>query len=63
MMTTAVMLFVYLGYLALRSAIVDPVVRARRAAILGTIAVIPGPTGLLLGQYLEKHSSDSISPA
>lgn len=36
--STLLMLVVYLGYLALRRAILDPVVRAKRAAIVGLIA-------------------------
>ena len=38
-LTSTLLLFVvYLGYLALRRAILDPVVRAKRAAVLGLIA-------------------------
>ena len=40
---TAIMFFVYLGYLALRRAITDPEVRARRAAILGIISIVQIP--------------------
>jgi len=40
---TAVMFFVYLGYLALRRGIVDPDLRARRAAWLGILAVVQIP--------------------
>ncbi len=40
---TAIMFFVYLGYLALRRAISDPEVRARRAAILGMLSVVQIP--------------------
>lgn len=43
MMTTAIMLFVYLGYLALRSTIDDPEVRARRSALLGVVAFVQVP--------------------
>ncbi len=43
MASTALMLFVYLGYLALRRATPDPVTRARRSAILGLIAVVQVP--------------------
>ena len=43
LMSTAVMFFVYLGYIALRNAIDDPVIRARRSAILGVVAVIQVP--------------------
>jgi len=40
---TAVMFFVYLGYLALRRSIEDPHLRARRSAVLGIIAVLQLP--------------------
>jgi heme exporter protein C len=40
---TAVMFFVYLGYLALRRGIQDPVVRARRSAWLGILGVVQIP--------------------
>jgi heme exporter protein C len=41
--STALMFFVYLGYLALRRATPDPVARARRSAVLGLVAVIQVP--------------------
>lgn len=37
---TAIMLFVYIGYLALRRAISDPEARARRSAVLGIIGLV-----------------------
>ncbi len=43
MASTALMFFVYLGYLALRRAVNDPTARARRSAILGMIAVVQVP--------------------
>lgn len=43
MMSTAIMFFVYVGYLALRRSIPDPEVRARRSAILGIVAFIQVP--------------------
>jgi len=43
MASTALILFVYLGYLALRRATLDPVARARRSAILGAVAVVQVP--------------------
>ncbi len=43
MASTALMLFVYLGYLALRRATPDPVARAKRSSILGLIAVVQVP--------------------
>jgi heme exporter protein C len=41
--TTAIMFFIYLGYLGLRRGITDPVARARRSGILGIIAVVQIP--------------------
>lgn len=41
--TTAVMFFVYLGYLALRRATLDPTSRARRSAVFGVVAFIKVP--------------------
>lgn len=43
MASTALMFFVYLGYLALRRATPDPVARARRSSILGVVAVVQVP--------------------
>jgi len=40
---TAVMFFVYLGYLALRRSIEDPELRARRSSVLGILAVMQIP--------------------
>ncbi len=40
---TAVMFFVYLGYLALRRSIADPELRGRRAAVYGIVAVLQIP--------------------
>lgn len=36
--STLLMLIVYVGYLALRRAVIDPVVRAKRAAVVGLVA-------------------------
>ena len=41
--TTAVMFFVYLGYLALRRATLDPTSRARRSAAYGVVAFVQVP--------------------
>jgi heme exporter protein C len=41
--STALMFVLYLGYLALRRAIVDPVARAKRAAVLGLISFVNVP--------------------
>jgi heme exporter protein C len=43
MASTALMFFVYLGYLALRRTIADPTSRARRSALLGLVAVVQVP--------------------
>ncbi|MDH4115789.1 MAG: cytochrome c biogenesis protein [Acidimicrobiia bacterium] len=43
MASTALMFFVYLGYLALRRATPDPTQRARRSAVLGLVAVVQVP--------------------
>ncbi|NNC91535.1 MAG: cytochrome c biogenesis protein CcsA [Acidimicrobiia bacterium] len=43
LVTTALLFFVYLGYLALRRAVVDPVQRAQRAAIMGIVAAVQIP--------------------
>ena len=43
MMSTAIMFFVYLGYLALRRSIPDQQVRARRSAIFGIVAFVQVP--------------------
>ena len=43
LVTTALMFFVYLGYLALRRAILDSEVRARRAAVFGVLAFAQVP--------------------
>lgn len=61
--TTAVMLFVYLGYLALRRATPDPTMRARRSAILGAVAVVQVPL-VYFSVYLFRtlHQTPSIRP-
>jgi heme exporter protein C len=61
--TTAVMFFVYLGYLALRGAIDDPVTRARRSAILGAVAVVQVPL-VYFSVFLFRtlHQTPSIRP-
>ena len=43
LVTTAVMFFVYLGYLALRRAVLDPTARARRSAVYGVVAFVQVP--------------------
>ncbi|MGH8944869.1 MAG: cytochrome c biogenesis protein CcsA [Acidimicrobiia bacterium] len=61
--TTAVMFFVYLGYLALRAAVDDPVARARRSAILGAVAVIQVPLVYFsVNLFRTLHQTQSIRP-
>lgn len=61
--TTAVMFFVYLGYLALRGAIDDPVVRARRSAILGVVAVVQVPLVYFsVNLFRTLHQTQSLRP-
>ena len=63
LMSTAVMFFVYLGYMALRNAIADPVVRARRSAILGVVAVIQVPLVYFsVNLFRTLHQTQSIRP-
>lgn len=61
--TTAVMFFVYLGYLALRGSVDDPLVKARRSAILGAIAVIQVPLVYFsVNLFRTLHQTQSIRP-
>jgi heme exporter protein C len=63
LMSTAVMFFVYLGYLALRSSIDDPGIRARRSAILGIIAVVQVPLVYFsVNLFRTLHQGPSIRP-
>lgn len=61
--TTAVMIFVYIAYLVLRQSIPDPEKRAKRSAILGTVAVIQVPL-VYFSVYLVRtlHQTPSIRP-
>ena len=43
LITTALLFFVYLGYLALRRATLDPALRARRSAVFGVVAFVQVP--------------------
>ncbi|MFV1961185.1 MAG: cytochrome c biogenesis protein [Acidimicrobiia bacterium] len=61
--TTAVMFFVYLGYIALRNAVDDPVVKARRSAILGVVAVVQVPLVYFsVNLFRTLHQTQSIRP-
>jgi heme exporter protein C len=63
LMSTAVMFFVYLGYIALRNAIDDPYLRARRSAILGTIAFVQVPLVYFsVNLFRTLHQTQSIRP-
>lgn len=63
LMSTAVMFFVYLGYIALRNAIDDPVVKARRSAILGAIAFVQVPLVYFsVNLFRTLHQTQSLRP-
>lgn len=63
LMSTLVMFFVYLGYIALRNAVDDPVVKARRSAILGAIAVVQVPLVYFsVNLFRTLHQTQSIRP-
>lgn len=63
MATTALMFFVYLGYLALRAASPDPDTAATRASLLGIIAVVQVPLVYFsVNMFRSLHQSQSIRP-
>jgi len=63
LMSTAVMFFVYLGYLSLRNAVDDPTARARRSAILGAVAVVQVPLVYFsVNLFRTLHQTQSIRP-
>lgn len=63
LMTTAVMFFVYVGYIALRNAVDDPKIRARRSAILGAVAVVQVPLVYFsVNLFRTLHQGPSIRP-
>jgi heme exporter protein C len=63
MASTAVLLLVYLGYLALRRATIDPERRADRASILGMVAVIQVPLVYFSVNLVRSlHQTQSIRP-
>jgi heme exporter protein C len=63
MSTTALMFFVYLGYLALRRSVADPVVRANRASLLGIIAVVQVPLVYFsVSLWRTLHQTVSLRP-
>lgn len=61
--STALMFFVYLGYLALRRATTDPTARARRSAILGMVAVVQVPLVYFsVNLWRSLHQTQTIRP-
>jgi heme exporter protein C len=61
--STAVMFFVYLGYLALRAAVDDPEARARRAAVLGAIAAVQVPLVYFsVNLFRTLHQTQTVRP-
>ena len=60
---TAVMLFVYIGYLALRRAIPDPEARARRSAVLGVLGLVQLiPVHFSVVWWRTLHQTNTFSP-
>lgn len=63
MATTALMFFVYLGYLALRRASPDPTATADRSSLLGIIAVVQVPLVYFsVNLFRGLHQGQSIRP-
>ncbi|HEX6947183.1 MAG TPA: cytochrome c biogenesis protein CcsA [Acidimicrobiia bacterium] len=61
--STAVMFFVYLGYLALRAAVGDPEARARRSAVLGAIAAVQVPLVYFsVNLFRTLHQTQTVRP-
>lgn len=60
---TAVMLFVYIGYLALRRAIPDPNARARRSAVLGIVGLVQLiPVHFSVTWWRTLHQTNTFRP-
>lgn len=60
---TAIMLFVYVGYLALRRAIPDPEVRANRTAILGIVGLVQLiPVHFSVTWWRTLHQTNTFRP-
>lgn len=63
MATTALMFFVYLGYLALRRTTDDPETAASRSSLLGIIAVVQVPLVYFsVNLFRSLHQTQSIRP-
>lgn len=60
---TAIMLFVYIGYLALRRAIADPEARARRSAVLGILGLVQLiPVHFSVTWWRTLHQTNTFRP-
>jgi len=60
--STAVMFVMYLGYLALRRAVIDPAARARRSAVLGLLAFVNVPiVHFSVDWWRSLHQAATIS--
>ncbi len=63
LVSTAVMFFVYIGYLALRRAVADPEVRATRSAVLGSLAFLLVPAVYFSVEIFRTlHQGMTITP-
>lgn len=63
MASTALMFFVYVGYLALRRAIPDPEIRAKRSAVLGAVAFLQVPLVYFsVTLWRTLHPTPSVRP-
>jgi heme exporter protein C len=63
MASTALMFFVYLGYLALRRSTTDPVQRARRSSLLGLVAVVQVPLVYFSVTFWRTlHQTQTVRP-
>lgn len=60
---TAIMLFVYIGYLALRRAIPDPESRARRSSVLGIVGLVQLiPVHFSVTWWRTLHQTNTFRP-
>ncbi len=60
---TAVMLFVYIGYLALRRAIPDPETKAQRSSVLGILGLVQLiPVHFSVVWWRTLHQTNTFSP-
>lgn len=60
---TAIMLFVYIGYVALRRAIPDPEARARRSAVLGILGLVQLiPVHFSVTWWRTLHQTNTFRP-